>query len=133
MNIVQIKTTKISTEELSSLHCVHIPSIFTSCHFWPIQGSFKYIFFFQSIFSSQCWQQQSVPKLLQGHRQLHNRYIRTSYFRRLQVLSISSLTKHKLYNNSSFYIIQQSGAGAGFFGPLEPEPLEKKIPGAGIV
>ena len=33
---IQIKN--ISTIELYSVHCVHIPPNFTSCQFWPIQG-----------------------------------------------------------------------------------------------
>ena len=30
------KKTRSSTDELYSVHCVHIPSILTSCQFWPI-------------------------------------------------------------------------------------------------
>ena len=33
----------MSTDELYSIHCVHIPSIFTSCQFWPI---FEFVFIF---------------------------------------------------------------------------------------
>ena len=35
INIIQIKTKKKGTDDQYSIHCVHIPSIFT-CQFWPI-------------------------------------------------------------------------------------------------
>ena len=37
---MQIKTTKMSADELYSVYCVHIPSIFASCQFWPILPNF---------------------------------------------------------------------------------------------
>ena len=55
---------KNSSDELYIVHCVHIPSIFTSCQYWPIEGKTGY---FKNVWHCDFW---NIPPTLWSEQKM---------------------------------------------------------------